>query len=457
MKILFCASEVAPFAKTGGLADVAGSLPPALGELGLEVVIAMPRYRGIKLRKKALSENVRIYFIENEAYFNRASLYGGSQGDYPDNLERFSFFCREVFALAKRIGFKPDILHANDWQTALLPVLLKRPFSSDAFFEKTKTVLTIHNIAYQGNFPHRLYPVLGLPDELFSVKGFGFYSKISLLKAGLLFSDGINTVSPMYAEEIKTKVYGFGLEGVIRERQDRLRGILNGIDTALWDPARDRWIKEIFSAKEPDGKRFCKEDLQKLCGFEVNPDIPVFGMVTRLAEQKGLELLSEIAERFLSKPVQFVLVGDGDDVYQTMLKNIRARHPGNTAVFLGFHTAEAHQIYAGADFFLMPSFFEPCGLGQLISLRYGTVPVVRRTGGLADTIPDADENPKTGNGFVFDGHSPEAFLKAIERGLLAFQDKKRFTGIQKIGMKADFSWHKSALEYKKFYREILTA
>jgi len=457
MRVLFCTSEVAPFAKTGGLADVAGSLPLALGELGIQIAIVMPRYRGAPTNKKKLSENVNIYFIENEAYFNRASLYGNPQGDYPDNLERFSFFCHEALALAKRLGFKPDVVHAHDWQTALLPVLLRTKFSKDPFFEKTKTILTIHNIAYQGHFPHRLYPALGLPEELFSVKGFEFYGKINLLKAGILFADAIGTVSPTYAKEIGTKEYGFSLEGVVQERKGVLKGILNGIDTGFWNPSKDKRIKKRFSFKEPLGKKICKKDLQERCGFEADEDIPLFGMVTRLAEQKGLDLLSGIADKFLSRRVQFVLLGEGDGVYHTTFKNIAARHPKNAAVYLGFHAAEAHRIYAGSDFFLMPSFFEPCGLGQMISLRYGTLSVVRKTGGLADTITDVDQGAKNGNGFVFEGHSPENFFQCIERALAVFEDKKHFGVLRRSAMKADFSWKKSALKYKEFYKDTVNA
>ncbi len=443
-----------PFSKTGGLADVAGSLPVALGALGVEVAIMMPRYRGITFSKKKISEKVTAYAIENEAYFNRASYYGNEKGDYPDNLERFTFFCRRALALAEDIGFRPDIVHANDWQAALLPVLLKTQFANHPFFKKTKSILTVHNLAYQGHFPAKQYSLLELDPSLFSVDGFEFYGKINLLKAGLLFADKINTVSPTYAKEIKTRDYGYGLEGVIRKREKDVSGILNGIDTVMWDPAKDKKLKNQYFAKDLEGKKECKADLQKRCGFEINPEIPVFTLVTRLAEQKGLDLLSHIADKFLEKKAQLVVLGEGDPVYHTFFKNLKARHPQNTAVFLGFDTVEAHRLYAGADFFLMPSLFEPCGLGQLISFRYGTVPIVRSTGGLADTVIDVNEFPRSGNGILFKEKSPEKLLKVIERALALFQETRHFEALQKYVMTLDFSWERSAQTYKDFYKEL---
>ncbi len=455
MRVLFCASEVAPFTKTGGLADVAGSLPIALGELGLQVRVLMPRYRGITAKRERVSKNVSVHFIKNEAFFNRSGVYGNERGDYPENLQRFSFFCGAALALAKEIGFKPDIVHANDWQTALLPVFLKTRFSIDPFFKKSKSVLTVHNLAYQGQFPAGQFKELGLDSALFSTDGFEFYGKVNLLKAGLIFADGVNTVSPTYAEEIRTREFGFGLEGVVSSLPAPVKGLLNGIDLNLWSPLTDKKIKKRYSRDDLKGKAACKADLQRSCGLEVDPDIPLFGMVTRLAEQKGLELVSETADSFLSKPVQFVLLGEGDGVYHTTFANIGKRHPEKSSVHLGFNALDAHRIYAGADFFLMPSYFEPCGLGQMIALRYGTIPVVRKTGGLADTVRDADRDPKEGNGFVFEERIPERLLQAIERALAAFGDKKRLEALRRRGMKADFSWRQSANEYKKFYAEVL--
>ena len=445
-----------PFAKTGGLADVTGALPLELGRLGVEVMILMPRYRGIKAHQKKIAENVSIGFIEHEAFFNRAGLYGNAKGDYPDNLERFSFFSHQALLAAKAAGFKPDVVHAHDWQTALLPVLLKTKFAQDPFFQNTRSLLTVHNLAYQGIFPHRLYAALELAPELFSMDGFEFYGQINLLKAGILFADRLGTVSPTYAREMQTKELGFGLEEVVKKKAHNLTGILNGIDTGIWDPAKDKLIKKNYSGATLAGKAANKAALQRSCGLEVDPGIPLFGMVTRLAEQKGLEAFAEIADKFLSKKAQLVLLGEGDGVYHTTFKNIGARHPRKSAIHLGFKAKEAHLIYAGCDFFLMPSLFEPCGLGQLISLKYGTVPIVRRTGGLADTIVDYEKGPKNANGFLFGGRFSEGFFQAIERALKVYEDKKRFRRLQETGMAADFSWKHSAKLYIKLYKEILS-
>lgn len=445
-----------PFAKTGGLADVAGTLPLELGRLGIEVLVAMPRYRGILARKKRLTENVNIVFVENEAYFNRSSLYGNEKGDYSDNLERFAFFCKRSLELTKELGFQPDIVHANDWQTALLPVLLKTKYSKDPFFHKTKSLLTIHNLAYQGIFPQKHYPALELPITLFSIDGFEFYGKINLLKAGILFADALSTVSPTYAAEIQTKEFGFGLEEVVKRKARDLHGILNGIDTTAWNPAQDKAIKKRFTIQTLEDKTVNKANLQKISGLVVDPAVPIFGMVTRLAEQKGLESFAEIADEFLSKDVQFVILGKGDGVYHTMFQNIGARHPKNTVIDLEFNVKAAHRIYAGCDYFIMPSLFEPCGLGQLISLRYGTVPIVRRTGGLADTIIDCGAHPKNGNGFSFDGRFSAGLMKSIGRALKIFEDKKRLKALRKTGMRADFSWKTSANKYVQLYKKMLS-
>ena len=434
---------------------MAGTLPLELGKLGVQVLVMMPRYRGILARKKKLAENVNIVFVENEVFFNRASLYGNDKGDYSDNLERFSFFCKRSLELAREIGFKPDVVHVHDWQASFIPALLKEKYSDDPFFQKTKSLLTIHNLAYQGIFPHRLYPALELPEDLFSAEGFESHGKINLLKAGILFSDAISTVSPTYAEEIQGKELGFGLDEAVKKRAQSLHGILNGIDVNVWNPAKDKAIKKFFSAAAIEGKAANKADLQKTCSMEVDPDIPLFGMVTRLAEQKGLESFAEIADEFLSKNVQFVLLGEGDSVYHTTFRNIGSRHTKNSAIYLGFDSEEAHRIYAGCDFFLMPSLFEPCGLGQLISMRYGTVPIVRRTGGLADTVIDCDADPKKGNGFSFTGRFSSGLLQAIERALKVFEDKKRFKELQVTGMKGDFSWKQSAERYKKLYKDLI--
>ncbi len=455
MKVLFCASEVAPFAKTGGLADVAGALPLELGALGAQVLVTMPRYRGIRPVKKRLAENVEIHFIENEELFNRASLYGDAHGDYRDNLKRFSFFCRETLAVAEKRNFRPDIVHAHDWQTALLPVLLKTQVSTHPLFKNTKSLLTVHNLAYQGHFRREDFGETGLPETLFGAHAFEFHGKGNLLKAGLVFADSLSTVSPTYAREIESSEYGCGLDGVVRERRQHLRGILNGIDAGQWDPARDKHLAKKFSVRNPTGKALCKKALQKRYGWERDAAIPIFGIVSRLAHQKGLDMLSEICDGWLSRRVQFVMLGEGDRVYHTTFRNVARRYPKNTVAHLGFDETEAHRVYAGSDFFLMPSLYEPCGLGQMIALRYGTIPIVRRTGGLADTVVDVDEHPKKGNGFVFSGKSPEQFLKAIHRAMGLFQKGKKLAVLRVRGMRGDYSWTHSAKEYMKYYREII--
>lgn len=459
MKVLFCASEVAPFAKTGGLADVAGSLPLALGELGIEVLVTVPKYRGIEASKKKLGENVTVRFVENEEYFNRSSLYGNDKGDYADNLKRFHFFCRRSLEIARETLFRPDVLHAHDWQSALLPVIVGMTRRSDEFFRDTKTLLTIHNLAYQGHFPRGEWEVLGFDPSLFSTEVFEFYGKINLLKGGIVFADAVSTVSPTYAKEITTREYGFGLEGVLKQKKGGVRGILNGLDYGVWDPARDKSIKKKYSPEDPEGKVACKADLQKGSGLTVDPETPVFGIVTRFAEQKGLDILSEAVDALLERNAQFVMLGDGDPAYKTTFSNVGRRHAGKgkASINVGFRSAEARKIYAGSDFFLMPSFFEPCGLGQLISLKYGTLPVVRHTGGLADTIVDADADPKNGNGFVFHDHAPERLLEAIDRALKVYADKKRLAALKKRALKADFSWTRSAKAYRDLYKELKAA
>jgi starch synthase len=445
---------VAPFEKTGGLADVTGSLPKAMAAHGVETLVLMPKYRNVQAQPKRIAEGAQARFIAHEGYFNRSGLYGNERGDYPDNLQRFSFFCRQALEEAKAAGFRPDIVHVHDWQASLVPVLLRTNSKSDPFFKNTKSVLTIHNIAYQGLFPHRQYGTLGLDPSLFKMEGLEFYGKINLLKGGMIFSDAITTVSPTYMKETQTRDFGFGLEGVLKKRAKDFRGILNGLDTASWDPSHDKNCAATYSASDMSGKAKCKAALQKAAGFAEDPDVPLFAMVTRLAEQKGLDLVSEAADRLLSKNVQFVLLGEGDAVYHTTFANIGKRHPKNSRMYLDFDGAKAHTLYAGADFFLMPSLFEPCGLGQMIAMRYGALPIVRNVGGLADTVLDADETA-AGNGFVFDEQSPEKLLNTVGRALKLWSDKAQLAQVRKRGMETDFSWDSSAKEYLKLYEGLL--
>lgn len=433
---------------------MAGSLPRALGKLGMDVRVFIPKYRGITVSRKKISPTVTAHFIENDTYFNRPGLYGDEQGDYPDNLERFAYFCRRSLELARELDFRPDLIHINDWQTALVPVYLKQLYSNDPFFRKTKTLLTIHNLAYQGHFPARSFSQLGLDQSLFSIQGFEFHGKINLLKAGLIFSDAISTVSPSYAREIETQEHGWGLEGVIHSRRQALRGILNGIDKTVWNPVKDKLIAKNYSATAPAGKAACKAALQRECGLKVDPEIPVFGMVSRLAQQKGIDLLIEIAETFLLWNAQLLLLGDGDSHYKRKLAGIFQKHPGKAVTRFDFDVELAHRIYAGSDFFLMPSLFEPCGLGQLISLAYGTLPIVRRTGGLADTIVDMSQGAR-GNGLVFEKPQTQELLEVMDRAITLFADEKRFKNLRKTAMKLDFSWEHSAKDYRDYYLKII--
>ena len=455
MKIAICASEVVPFAKTGGLADVAGALPQALSKEGQDAIIIMPKYKGIQDKFKlvkvsdnviyaCLGEKIKVYFIENDAYFNRDSLYTAKTGDYQDNLDRFSYYSRKALELLKEIKFKADILHVHDWQASLIPVYLKTIFGKDAFYKNMRTLLTIHNMGYQGLFPREEFPKLGLNWGLFNMEGLEFFGRVNILKGGLLFSDIINTVSPTYSREIQSKQFGFGLEGVLSERRDSLFGILNGLDYSIWNPETDKFIANKFSAKAPEGKIKDKEDLQKICSLAVDKDIPLLGMVSRLVEPKGFDILCEGIDELCRMKVQVVILGTGDQKYCDILTRIARKHPKTISLDLRFDDPLAHKIYAGSDIFLMPSNYEPCGLGQLIAFKYGSIPLVFKTGGLNDTV-------NKDNGFVFDVYNKDVLLETIKRAVTLFKDKKIWAGRIKNAMHLDFSWEKSAKKYLELY------
>jgi starch synthase len=450
------ASEVVPFAKTGGLADVAGALPLALEELGCEVIIVMPGYKCVtdaKFRISRVSKNIssslvgkkiKVYFIENGLYFNRDGLYVDKQGDYKDNLERFAFFCRRTLDLLKEINFAADILHLHDWQSSLAAVYLKNLYAKQAFYGRMKSILTIHNIGYQGLFPGDDFAKLGLDDSLFSISGLEFYNRVNLLKGGIIFSDFINTVSPTYALEIQEKEFGFGLEGLLSQRKNALSGVLNGLDYSTWDPDTDKFIIKNFSQATIENKAYNKAELQKICGLEVNNDIPVLGIVSRLAEQKGFDIIADGLADISKLGAQLVILGTGNLKYHQILGEAARKHPKTISLNLRFDDPLAHKIYAGSDIFLMPSSYEPCGLGQLISLRYGTIPLVFKTGGLADTI-------NKDNGFVFSRHTKDDLLKTVKRCLAAFKDKKKWSALMNNAMRCDFSWEASAKKYIQLY------
>ena len=448
-------SEMEPFAKTGGLADVAGALPLALGKLGVKVHAFLPRYGSIRepQPKVEIGRGVTVQFIDHESYFRRPKLYGESNGDYPDNLERFSFFCRQALERMKMEKIQPEILHAHDWQAAMSVVTLAAQYRKEPFFSKVRTVFTVHNLAYQGLFPREEYPKLGLPWELFQMEGLEFWGKVNLLKGGLIFADRLTTVSPTYAREIQTPDQGEGLDGVLRKRSRNLVGILNGIDQEIWNPAGDSHLSPIrYDADRLENKSKVKASLQKEVGLAQKPEAFLMGLVTRLASQKGLDLLVQALPHLLKLPIQWVILGSGDSAIEKALQSVERQSP-SMRLRLGFDNPLAHRIYAGSDAFLMPSRYEPCGLGQMIALRYGTIPIVRATGGLNDTIRDLDQDPRGGNGFSFRPYDPIDLTDAIRRALRWFQEKSRWRQVQAKGMATDFSWDKSAKEYVRLYEQ----
>jgi len=454
-----CASEVVPFAKTGGLADVAGALPLALEELGQEVIITMPLYKSIqnspakagKIQKlkegisySVIGKNIKVYFIENESYFNRDGLYGNKTGDYKDNLDRFSFYCKRTLELLKEINFRPDIIHVHDWQASLIPVYLRTIYANDGFYKDTKTVLTIHNIGYQGLFPREEFPKLGLDWGLFNMECLEFYGKVNILKAGMVFSDIINTVSPTYSKEIQGKEFGFGLEGVLNKRRDSVFGILNGLDYSIWNPDTDKFIAKNYSLKSLEDKQKNKEDLQRFCKLVPEKDMPLFGIVSRLAEQKGFDILAEAIDEICKMKLQLIILGIGDLKYHLILEKMVKEYPKVISLHLRFDNPLAHKIYAGSDIFLMPSKYEPCGLGQMISLRYGTIPLVFKTGGLADTVNEE-------NGFVFGRYNKEDLIKTIKKSVIAFKNRKKWFELMNKAIRSNFSWKESAKKYLELY------
>ncbi len=460
MKIAICASEVVPFAKTGGLADVVGALPLALEKLKQEVIIVTPYYKkavltefqtrplfpGVLIGK--VGKNIKVYFIQNDKYFNRDGLYGDRQGDYLDNIERFSFYCRRCLELFKQIQFKPDIIHVHDWQASLIPIYLKTIYSCDSFYTDTRTLLTIHNLAYQGTFAREEFPKLGLDWSLFNMEQLEFYGKVNILKGGIVFSDCINTVSPTYAAEIQTREFGCGLDGVLTKRRDCLFGILNGLDYSIWNPAIDKLIFKKYDARNLKDKYKNKEGLQRECKLTASREIPLLGMVSRLAEQKGLDILAEAIADICKLNLQLIILGTGDIKYHKLLEQESKKFKKVFRLYLKFDNTLAHKIYAGSDIFLMPSRFEPCGLGQMISLKYATVPLVFKTGGLADTIDKS-------NGFIFDNHSVPGLVETIREAISFYKDKNKWQAKINRGMKANFSWQESAKKYIELYQKLI--
>ncbi len=480
IKILFASSEVTPFAKTGGLADISGSLPPALASLKHQIVVVAPFYRSTQEGKhelkpvekilpvpfkgqsfsarvflSSLGSQVPIYFIQRDEFFDRGGLYGTADGDYIDNPERFIFFSRSVLELSKLIGYQPDIVHCHDWQTSLIPVYLKTIYRNDPHLKKTRSVFTIHNLAYQGVFPKEIMAVSELPLELFSIKGVEYYGKMNFMKGGILFADKITTVSERYAKEIQTPEYGYGLDGVLRDRSMDIIGILNGVDYTAWDPKTDPHIAANYDLKDLSGKHRCKEDLIRIFDLQGTGKSPIIGMISRLADQKGFDILAEAMEGLLKLDLCLVILGTGDAKYEKQYATLGKKFPGRLGVRLAFDNALAHKIEAGSDMFLMPSKYEPCGLNQMYSLKFGTIPIVRATGGLDDTIKEFNPETGRGNGFKFQAYSSGELVKAVKRARYLYRNKLLWTGLVKNAMKADFSWQKSALKYEEIYHRAL--
>ncbi|PYT54676.1 MAG: glycogen synthase GlgA [Acidobacteria bacterium] len=473
MRILFVASEGLPFSKTGGLADVVEALPKALVAQGHEVAVVLPRYRGTKasavvmpsltipmggtrLRFPAIADGavlngVRYFFVDDPAYFDRDGLYGGSTGDYPDNAERYAEFCRAAIEVSKRI-WPADVFHCHDWQTALVPVLLRTLYGDDPLVKNVPVVFTIHNMGYHGQFTRDVLDRVGIPQSLFHPSGIEFFGSVNLLKGGLVFSDYLTTVSKKYAEEIQTPEYGHGLDGVARNRGDRLVGILNGVDYTAWNPEKDKWIAAKYSAEDLSGKQVCKQDLLEQFGLsQEHLGWPVIGIVSRFADQKGFDLIAEKAHELMREDLVLVVLGSGDRKYEDLFRALAAAYPGRVGVKIAYDNPLAHKVEAGADMFLMPSRYEPSGLNQMYSLKYGTVPIVRATGGLDDSIEPFDVEDGTGTGFKFKQYTGEALLYAVRQALHHYMDERIWKRIQLNGMEKDFSWKGPASEYAKLY------
>ncbi len=473
MRIVIAASECIPYSKTGGLADVVGSLPPALVKLGHEVSVFTPRYRQTHLDKATpiltsvtvpfddryrfcsvldggIHEGVQFYFVDYPPYFDREALYGTPLGDYPDNAERFALFCRAVLEATKFIG-RPDVLHCHDWQTALIPILLSTLYTEDPAYERVPCVFTIHNLGYQGLFQPEILPLLLLPWDLFTITKMEFYGKVNFLKGAITTADFVTTVSRKYAQEIQTAEYGFGLEGVLRARSGTIAGILNGVDYVEWSPEQDPRIAANYSADDLDGKALCKQDLLKEFGLAEETQLPVLGIVSRFAGQKGFDLIQQVADRIAREELIVVALGTGDREYEDMFRRLNKQYPQKFAVKIAFDNDLAHKIEAGADMFLMPSKYEPAGLNQMYSLKYGTVPIVRATGGLDDTVEQWDPATKKGTGFKFREYSGEALLETVHLALEAFRDQSSWRVLMKNCMAQDYSWNASAREYIRVY------
>lgn len=487
MKILIVSPEVYPYAKTGGLADVAGALPKALASLGNDVKVVMPKYgtidgekynlavempevivnfsgtrlKGVVKKANFPTTNIPVYFIQRGDFFDRPELYGEKGKDYSDNALRYAFFSMATLWMLRGIDWHPDIIVCNEWQSAFIPIYLRNLefFRKDPFYNTIKILFTIHNLAYQGLFSPNILEQTGLDWSLFSMNGLEFYGQVNLMKGGIFYSDAVSTVSKQYARGICTHQLGCGLDGVLLYRKNDLYGIMNGIDYSVWNPETDKLIPAHYSPKSLEGKEICKTYLQKISNFPQKKDIPLIGIISRLVDQKGLDIIVEAMNEIMKYDLQMVLLGTGEPKYHKVLSAFQEQYPAKFRASLTFDNLLAHQIEAGADFFLMPSNYEPCGLNQLYSLKYGTVPIVRKTGGLADSIENvtaAALRKGTATGFVFTKYSSTELVKAIKRAINFYNnDKENFKKLMLIGMNKDFSWDKSAKEYMKLFHTLI--
>jgi starch synthase len=479
MRVILASSEVVPYSKTGGLADVCGALPKALKPLGCDISVVTPRYTGLSHRPGDVVsgnagwqvmgdlavpfaggvkyagvwldylDDVPFYFIDQPEYFGRGYIYGS--GDF--DVERFAFFSRAVIELAKRLGPPPDIIHCNDWQTGLVPAYLASVYRGDPFFAPTRTLFTIHNLAYQGLFSPALLPHIGLGYDVFEY-GLEFHGQANAMKSGLFFSTALSTVSRKYAREIQTPEFGNNLDGLLRHRSGDLIGILNGVDYDEWNPAHDRYTVAHYSVDHLEGKRACKLDLLRQFHLPENLERPVVAIVSRLTSQKGLDLLAQAVWRILDTGAYFVLLGSGGESYEGYFQHVRDSRAEQVGVYFGYNAALAHKIEAGADMYVMPSAYEPCGLNQMYSLKYGTVPIVRGTGGLDDSVEEFDRASGRGNGFKFYDYSADRLAEKYYEALLTYDDKELWQRVQRNGMLADFSWGRAAQEYLRAYHVI---
>jgi len=476
LRVLILAAEIVPFAKVGGLADVVGALPKALHALGHDVRLVMPRYRQVdperfhlntvldaltvqvgdfqlqtSVRQGEIGDHIPVYMIDAPRFFDRENIYG-----YIDDGERFILFCRAALELARALNWSPDIVHCNDWHTGIVPNWMHTVYQDDPFFSDTATVYTIHNLAYQGIFGYRILEVAGVAANGFLYPQIAELANVvDIMGRGILFADAVTTVSERYAQEILTPTFGEKLDHLLRSRRDRLFGILNGIDYQEINPSTDRYIHTQFDVHSLEKRAENKRDLQQFAHLPVRDDVPLLAMISRLTDQKGFDLLSQVIQPLITQGVQFVVLGIGDQHYHELFQNLAARYPERVAIFLTFNAELAQRIYAGSDMFLMPSRFEPCGLSQLIAMRYGCVPIVRSVGGLADTVQEYDPHTNTGNGFAFSSYDPWELFAAIVRALTVFRFKDAWRTLQIRGMEADHSWHASAVRYVEVYRNAL--